>query len=361
MKRSVFLIPFIILLSGIMSCTQDDPPTTPARPPDDVQAKSQHMSRVGFLVGNFNVGPEDAILRYDGDGNFIDAVIPAGTAGLEATCCMAYGPDENLYVADPFGGNVLRFHGITGEFIDTFIPPGSGGLMMPLVMVFHDEHLYVGDIGAQAIRRYDRDSGDFIDDFVPAGSQGMLPGDPQHFGFGPDGNLYVGAEGSHRILRYDGQTGEFLGEFPHADYGWESPSGLVFGPDGLLYVGSNTLNEVRRFDIWTDSLVDIFVPTGSGGLAQPVGIAFGPDGHFYAASVGSHQILRYNGVSGEFMDVFIDAGVGGLTGPRVIQFKSKITLAHRPPGRPDRCKTLTVDYMSAFGHVGHGDALGPCE
>ena len=46
---------------------------------------------------------------------------------------MVFGPDENLYVSNLFGAaltdrGVFRYNGVTGEFMDVFVPGNSGGL-----------------------------------------------------------------------------------------------------------------------------------------------------------------------------------------------------------------------------------------
>src|SRR2546426_5603718 len=109
-----------------------------------------------LLVGNLtNPAPRagNGILRYDaGTGAFVDAIVPEGSgpAGnpLLGPCCMAFGPDENLYVSNLFGPAVpdravFRYNGVTGEFMDVFIPGASGGLVRPLALVFGpDGNLY---------------------------------------------------------------------------------------------------------------------------------------------------------------------------------------------------------------------------
>jgi hypothetical protein len=110
---------------------------------------------------------------------------------------LAFGPDGNLYVAntrlfEPTGGGILRYNGHTGAFIDTFVAPGSGGLLNPLSVVF-----------------------------------------------GPQGDLYVGSAttnskliaspGTSTVLRYDGTTGSFLGTFVTPDSGGlRYPAALLF-------------------------------------------------------------------------------------------------------------------------------------
>ena len=118
---------------------------------------SEVTSEAALLVGNLtNPAPRagNGILRYNaGDGAFIDAIAPEGsgptTNPLVGPCCMAFGPDENLYVSNLFGPAiadraVFRYNGVTGEFMDVFIPGASGGLVRPLVLVFGpDGNLYV--------------------------------------------------------------------------------------------------------------------------------------------------------------------------------------------------------------------------
>src|SRR5207253_1000711 len=191
----------------------------------------------------------NGILRYNaGDGAFIDAIAPEGsgptTNPLVGPCCMAFGPDENLYVSNLFGPAiadraVFRYNGVTGEFMDVFIPGASGGLVRPLALVFGpDGNLYVGDVGTvarggTAIRRYDGHTGAAMDVFVATGAGGASqPGDPQFLAFGPDGNLYVASaenNGNGSVLRYDGHTGAFLGAFV------ATGTGGISGPRTLLF------------------------------------------------------------------------------------------------------------------------------
>lgn len=350
------------LVACVLLASASVPVLSGARAPEARTSRaSARMREAALVVGNLNFEPTDGILRYTGAGDFIDNMVPQGTAGLDGPCCATFGPDDNLYVSNPFGGEVLRFNGLTGEFIDEFIPAGAGGLVLPLVLVFHEGYLYVGDPGATAIRRYDAVTGAFVDTFVQASLPLMEPfWDPQHFAFGPDGNLYVAAEMANRVLRYDGATGQLIDVFLEPT-SITRPSGLAFGPDGRLYVGSVPNDEIRRYDIATGDLVDIFVSSGSGGLTIPVGFTFGPDVHLYVTSAGTGEILRYNGRSGEFMGALVPAGLGGLTGPRTLAFNTTVTICHRPPGHPAKAKTIVVTYMSGLDHIAHGDTLGPCQ
>src|SRR5437867_6013463 len=248
-RRSVSAVSFC-LVTLLVACG-----TERQQLPSDVgqlsasATQGSQATEAALLVGNLtNPAPRagNGILRYNaGTGAFVDAIIlegsgPAGNP-LLGPCCMVFGPDENLYVSNLFGAaltdrGVFRYNGVTGEFMDVFVPGNSGGLRRPLVLVFGpDGNLYVGDVGnvaqgGRAIRRYDGHTGAFIDVFESARSGGLTV--PVGLVFGPDGNLYVASaenNGNGSVLRYDGHTGDFLGAFvPTGTGGISGPRALLF-------------------------------------------------------------------------------------------------------------------------------------
>jgi len=48
---------------------------------------------------------------------------------------LAFGPDGNLYVGTR-SGNIIRYNGTTGAFIDVFVPAGRGGLSGSAFLAF---------------------------------------------------------------------------------------------------------------------------------------------------------------------------------------------------------------------------------
>src|SRR5438034_1391804 len=245
---------FVSLSVGVLlAACRMEPDTHPAAPGGlRASLTGESTSEAALLVGNLaNPAPRagNGILRYNaGTRAFIDAIVPEGSGPtgnpLLGPCCMVFGPDENLYVSNLLGvaltdRGVFRYNGVTGEFMDVFVPGNSGGLRRPLVVVFGpDGNLYVGDVGnvaqgGTAIRRYNGLTGAFLGVFVAPGAGGMTqPGDPQFFVFGPDGNLYVASaenNGNGSVLRYDGHTGAFLGAFvPTGTGGISGPRALLF-------------------------------------------------------------------------------------------------------------------------------------
>ena len=110
-----------------------------------------------LYVANFGQDGNRIIARFQGPsgrtpGAFLDTFVSVGGGGLETPTGLIFGPDGNgdgrqdLYVATAhFQGawgaeartsKVLRYDGVTGAFIDTFVAPNSGGLDDPNFLIF---------------------------------------------------------------------------------------------------------------------------------------------------------------------------------------------------------------------------------
>src|SRR6266566_346267 len=149
---------------------------------------------------------------------------------------------------------VLRYNGTTGAFIGSFL---NGPIVDPVALTYGpDGNLYVGTATA-AIFKYEGLSGTFMNTFVPAGSAQLHS--ILDMTFGPDGNLYVADRSSRAIRRFNGSSGAYIDAWGTSGAGLLSfPQGLTFNSDGRLYVGDG--NRVRRYDS-VGNFVDDFVPS----------------------------------------------------------------------------------------------------
>ena len=255
------------------------------------------------------------VLRFDGlTGTFVDVFVPILSGGLANTGQVNYGPDGNLYVGSLGSSAVIRYDGLSGEFIDVFASgagPGVTPLEGPFEGVFGpDGNLYVGDWRTtNRVLRYNGVTGDFLDEFVSHGEGGLVG--PVGVAFGPDGNLYVASYGTDSVIRYDLSTSDPIDTFASGG-GLDGPMGILFHRDSYLYVLSQSNNSVVRYDATSGDFVDVFVASGSGGLDSPGFMAFGPDGNLYVASFNSKEILRYDSETGDFIDVFAAVASGGV-------------------------------------------------
>jgi sugar lactone lactonase YvrE len=155
----------------------------------------------------------------------------SGAGGsLNAAAVLAFGPDGNLYVGGFNSGNVVRFNGSTGVFIDVFASgiPNPGGLT-----------------------------------------------------FDAAGNLYVSSSSGDKVAKFQGplgaSPGTLIGDFIATAYGGiDNPQGIAFGPDGLFYVANAVpgAGKILRYNATTGAFVDEFLAYGAGGLGRPTFFTF---------------------------------------------------------------------------------------
>jgi outer membrane protein assembly factor BamB len=264
-----------------------------------------------YLQNKLVVGSSqnDSVILYDATGGSPLVL----ETGLDYALDPIIGPDGDIYVSGWNSGQVLRYDGTTGAFIEEFVASGSGGLAKASGLAFGpDSHLYVSSHSTSEVLRYDGTTGAFIDAFVTAGSGGLNK--TEGLTFGSDGNLYVSDFGNDAVYRYDGTSGAFIDEFVAAGSGGlKAAEDLTFGPDGNLYVVSEGTNSVLRYNGTTGAFIDEFVTSGDGGLKEGLGLQFGPDGSLYVGSSATDNVLRYDGTTGAFIDEYITAGSGTLS------------------------------------------------
>jgi RHS repeat-associated protein len=261
----------------------------------------------------------------------------------------------SLLVTNESGHEVLQFTP-TGTLIGAFVTPQSGGLTTPISPRFGpDGNLYVADPGSHSVLRYNGSTGTFLDAFVPPGSGGLS--NPQHITFGPDGNLYVAEDTPANVVKkYSGSTGAYMGVFT-SGYNLVVPAALVFGPDGNLYIADEV--NVLKFNGGTGAFASVFVAAGSGGLNVPVYLAFGSDGNLYVTGTTS-GVNKYNGNTGAFISNLVpntgveSAELGfGPNGNLYLETKSGITRYDAQTG------ALIAPVVGLVGDFAFTPSVGP--
>ena len=245
------------------------------------------------LMGNTR--GKNVVSLNSSTGAYLGDFIAAGSGGLTDPDGLTFGPDGHFYVSSGTNtsGQILRYHGKTGAFIDVFAQ--GNGMKRPYGNAFGpDGHLYVASFRSDQILKFDGKTGAFLSVFARGnGTAGGLLNGPNELSFGPDGRLYVTTEGSvadgnggitfqfdSQILRYNLQTGagEVFAPQPlptPKGNGYVSFLGLAWGPDGLLYT-SDFAGGIRSYDprtsqlqktIDTAALFGDSIPTTLGGLS----------------------------------------------------------------------------------------------
>jgi outer membrane protein assembly factor BamB len=203
-----------------------------------------------LYVSSFNT---NVVKRFDGaTGAFIDDFVADDpttfdvdeSGGLDGPAGLVIGPDGNFYVSSRLTNTVLLY-GATGAFIRTFVADDpatvdvdeDGGLEQPGGLAFGpDNHLYVSSSATNQVLRYDGISGQFLGAFVtdnPITQQIDESGgvnSPRDLAFGPDGTLFVASNGTDNVLLYSGATGQFLSPLLPKLGIFKRPVGILFVP-----------------------------------------------------------------------------------------------------------------------------------
>ena len=190
--------------------------------------------RHGFLYVAYSSAP-GSVLRYNATtGAFVDDFVASGSGGLSTPEGLVFGPDGNLYVTTDAAAAASC--AITGPPGPSSIPScrqGASGSRAPGVWPSVPTATFTSAISPSRgnILRYNGTTGAFIDTFVPTASGGL--GTPRPLIFGPDDNLYVGDYANGSVLRYNGTTGAFIDAFVPAGGALGGPTFLVFSPFAL--------------------------------------------------------------------------------------------------------------------------------
>lgn len=231
------------------------------------------------------------------------------------------------------------------------------------VVVDSGLELLVCSFSADAVHRFDLDDGSYLGDLGPTdqldGALGIV--------VGPDGDIYVASEESNQVLRFSGSDGSFVDAFVTDDpgtpddetFGLEGPGAVLFGADGALYVSSFDSDAILRYDGSTGAFIDLFVPSGTGGLNGPdAGMVFGPDGALYVPGYYSNNIARYDGRSGASLGDFTPSDM--LDAPRTVVFEGdRLYVANEGSNEVLRFDAATGEFVDVFVEAGAGGLSAP--
>jgi hypothetical protein len=177
-----------------------------------------------YVLSYLGGGGMGQVLEYQGlsvgpngeqPGQFLKVFCNTGMDSGPAE--LTFGPDSNLYVAcqnftnggASKSGTVNRYEGPSGpspgQFIDTFVSKGAGGVEYPRSPMFDSQgHLYVAEPQLNEVLRYEGPNeatpGAFLDTYVTSGQGGLVTA--LGLAIGPDGNLYVGSRDAGKMTRF---------------------------------------------------------------------------------------------------------------------------------------------------------------
>ena len=216
---------------------------------------------------------------------------------------IAFGPDGHLYVVSAIG-QLLRFDGKTGVFLDNFTDREEADGIWSLTFGPEND-LFVTSLNNDRVIRYDGVTGELKNILI----DGLGIDGPRNLAFGPDGNVYVTSAVGNRVVRYKANTGAYI------DTWWAyRAEDLLFSEDGFLYVVSRGDNWVMWLDV--DRRILIGAAGQEGNIQNPTHIAFGPQGDLYVSD--DEKVVRYNRKTAAFIEIY--AYANGIQDPAGITF-----------------------------------------
>jgi hypothetical protein len=170
-------------------------------------------------------------------------------------------PSPFMLVTDNRAGSILRYDGMTGAFVDTFVPADRSGMQGPGLGITAD----------------------------PAGANFLVDGYQTH-----NVTRYSLADGSNNPAPGQSQA-NFVAPFSG---GLENPGGISFGADGNLYVGDDRSafgGQVLKYNGTTGASMGVFIANGVGGLSAVNDLKWSPDGtNLFVTIHDTGQLLRYD-------------------------------------------------------------------
>ncbi|MFK7800886.1 MAG: choice-of-anchor Q domain-containing protein [Anaerolineae bacterium] len=160
----------------------------------------------GFYLADYI--PKGKILRY-GETNGNNLISTITDDELSQPLNLAF-DDYYVYVTDPASNNIQRYYAPSEVLAGIFIE----GLNSPQGLVFKGNAVYVANGGTNSVLKFDT-NGNFLETFISPGSGGLDT--PTDIGFGPDGDFYVISSKTKEILRFNGATGAFKDVFIKED------------------------------------------------------------------------------------------------------------------------------------------------
>ena len=166
-----------------------------------ISGKSHEILRYaksGDLLGTFASFP---LIPRNSESNLVDGQFQD----------LVFSPDGNfLYVTSMYTNQVLRFNGVTGDYIDIFIDLNKDGLKHPQNIIYSPDRklFYINSFDTGSIFAYDAETGNLVTKVLSENPRLSI----KNMKFGHDGGLYLTVDDYARVLRVDPNSGD-LEEF----------------------------------------------------------------------------------------------------------------------------------------------------
>jgi hypothetical protein len=228
----------------------------------------------------------NAVNKYDFDGNFIEVFIPSGLGGLSNPQDIIFHPDGTVLVSSFQSSEILQYDA-DGNFLGVW---NQAPVTSPSKMIISSDNLlYITQWGTTTatskVARFNLDgtAASDCDNSAPRGL-GVF--------FDASNNFYVALwspTGDGVVQQYDSGCGYITDiidsvELDAPTYIWQDPGGT-----GDILVEDWTLGKILRYDSNGTYLGDDIT-----GLSNPEGYAYLPNGNLLVSERGISEITEYD-------------------------------------------------------------------
>ena len=202
----------------------------------------------------------DQIQRYRHSSSYEFVDVFAQLASNMDPTGIAFGPNDEVYVANYGTSSVMELNPLTGQTIGVVLPSDSGLQGADNGMTASAAgFLYVPGYDSSSVARIDLTTGQVQADFIAAGSGGLL----NTRGIVDEGTtILVGGEGNGVIYRFDAGNGSLIGTLVS---GLSRPTGLILDTNGTVLVLAG--NRVRRYDASSGAFLGFLANGADGGIS----------------------------------------------------------------------------------------------
>ena len=211
-----------------------------------------------LLVGNIN---SSVIIKHHLQDKNID-LFHSGSSGVLGPLGLTFGPDRTLYVISGKTHEIFHYDVNTGNLLgkfshSPFLNPKTDSLpdgqFQDLIFSPNGTYLYVTSMYTGNVLRFDGITGEYLDVFRDTKQDGLTH--PQNLVYGPEKQiLYINNFDDGLIFAYDALTGDFISKLNETEK--LDIKKMKFGSDGMLYFTTDYYSKMIQFDLDSEKITE---------------------------------------------------------------------------------------------------------
>ena len=318
------------------------------------------LSPFGVTVGPTNVYVTDNSLQSGNITEFTETgafVCAWGATNLGEPAMLAVDSSSNVYVADNFYGDIVKFSPCSNKPLwqSGSIGSGPGQFNGPVGVALDQTNVLVGDSENFRIEKLSESGGSYVSSLTYP-RFGLLSS-PFDTAFDGSGNIYVADQGNSRIQKFS-VTGSFV-----LSWGTNESAGALFDPFGITVDHSGNVYVAD----YSNSRVEKFLPNGtyvrdvgSGNkqFVNPYGVAVDSSNNVYVTDNTNNTVQKFDSSGNRIIEWSSKSGNCQFSNPTGIAVDGlgNVYVSDSSNNRIEKC-TTSGTFLQAWGSSGSADGL----